>query len=285
MNLQSVKIILDKINRLYASMSEDPNGVSDGERDLMKEYILHLAREFKINLEKPDVVIAPIEVKHDAQKEVLVTISRPIQEIPPTQPDSQRLEPQKESFSFFVPHKHKPIEPIAVPEKHEVNNEDLRKIVEENVKKASNLLHDHPVGADYPLPLKKETFHVMPNGVSSKSDKNYFEAEKASSEVSEMDSIFELPADRNLAESLGDSPITDLNYALGVNEQAFTIHELFGGNEAEYAHTIEVLNRLPSFEEAKAYLRENIADKYHWTLSDKKLKAKIFVKMVRRRYQ
>ena len=59
---------------------------------------------------------------------------------------------------------------------------------------------------------------------------------------------------------------------------------LFGADNSLYRNVIRDLNGLNSFEEAKAYLSTNIAEKFNWTHKSKRNKAKIFIKLVRRRY-
>ena len=87
-----------------------------------------------------------------------------------------------------------------------------------------------------------------------------------------------------LSQKLSLTPINDLNKAMGLNERIFTVNELFGGENAVFKSTMDALNKLSSFEEAKIYLSQNIADKYGWSSKDKRNIAKNFIKLIRRRY-
>ena len=97
--------------------------------------------------------------------------------------------------------------------------------------------------------------------------------------------LFQVSNDaRELSEKLGQSRIMDLNNAMGLNERIFTVNELFGADNSLYRNVIRDLNGLKSFEEAKAYLSTNIAEKFNWTHKSKRNKAKNFIKLLKRRY-
>lgn len=99
----------------------------------------------------------------------------------------------------------------------------------------------------------------------------------------EHEVLFEQPKAKELSEKLSAQPISDLNKAMGINEKILTVNELFNKDNGAYSSTISKLNSLSSFEEAKEVLSE-AAEKYGWTDRDKKKKAQIFIKLVRRRY-
>ncbi|RMF20426.1 MAG: hypothetical protein D6765_16895, partial [Bacteroidetes bacterium] len=100
----------------------------------------------------------------------------------------------------------------------------------------------------------------------------------------EAEALFEIPPAKELSEKLSMAPIRDLRKAMGLNEKIFTINELFGGDKELYENAILMLNELDNFEQAKAYLLENMVLKFGWTTKDKKKKARNFINLVRRRY-
>ncbi len=100
----------------------------------------------------------------------------------------------------------------------------------------------------------------------------------------EHEELFEQPEARELSDRLSSLPIRDLHKSMGLNERVFTINELFGGDQNAFNLTLDMLNSFSNFEQAKAYLSENIADQYNWASKRKRAKAKSFVKLVRRRY-
>ncbi len=96
--------------------------------------------------------------------------------------------------------------------------------------------------------------------------------------------LFEFGVARELSEKLQQQPVKDLRSAFSLNDRTLTTNKLFNKDSDLFAKTIEDLNRLSSFEEAKAYLSRNLIDPLGWTEKDKFKTAKIFIKTVRRRY-
>ncbi len=103
-------------------------------------------------------------------------------------------------------------------------------------------------------------------------------------EDDEVEVLFEKPPARELAEKLQELPIQDLRRAMGLNERIFTINELFGGDQNAFDETVDRLNRFASFEQAKAYLIQEVAVPFGWTDPKKKEIAKNFIRLVRRLY-
>ena len=103
-------------------------------------------------------------------------------------------------------------------------------------------------------------------------------------EEEELENLFEHHQAREISEKLSELPIQDLGKAMGLNEKIFTINELFDGDQEAFKNAIQVLNSLSTFEEAKHYLVREVALRYNWAISDRKNKAKNFIKLVRRRY-
>lgn len=88
----------------------------------------------------------------------------------------------------------------------------------------------------------------------------------------------------DLSEKLSSMPVTDLLKTMGLNERILTVNELFGGDANAFKKVMTDLNALSSFDEAKAYLSSNVVSKYGWTKRNKKSKAKVLIKTIRRRY-
>ena len=97
--------------------------------------------------------------------------------------------------------------------------------------------------------------------------------------------LFEQKEGKELSDKLSSMPITDLKKSMGLNEKILTINELFSGDHKAFDAALTDLNALNSFEEAKVYMSEHLAAKYEWASSEKKKKAQIFIKLVRRRYK
>ncbi len=104
-------------------------------------------------------------------------------------------------------------------------------------------------------------------------------------EVSEeLEELFAFNKSTDLSEKLGEMPITDIKKAMGLNERIFTVNELFGGDQAVFDLTLDTLNKLTDFTQAKSFLVRNAATKYEWASKGRKSKAKNFIKLVKRRY-
>lgn len=96
--------------------------------------------------------------------------------------------------------------------------------------------------------------------------------------------LFEHEEAKELSDKLSAMPIKDLTTAMGLNEKILTINELFGGDHRAFDEAIRDLNTLKTFDAAKDYLSENLAEKYNWSDRSRKKKAQIFIKLIRRRY-
>lgn len=89
----------------------------------------------------------------------------------------------------------------------------------------------------------------------------------------------------DLKDKLAMMPVRDLTKALSINERYFTIQELFGGDSALFKQTLQKLDGLSNFHEAREALIHDVAPKFEWGTEAKKKKAENFIKLVRRRYQ
>ena len=207
MNLQQAKIILEKINRLYKSMTLDEKNIDVFEQDLMLSYVKQLYDAF-----------APEEQQEPIRK----TIPR-------------RARPVIKEVA-------RPVEVAPEPEPAKVVQEET----------------PAPVSPPPPPPPKPKA--------------------KPEHEV-----LFEQKEAKELSEKLSSQPIKDLNKAMGINEKILTINELFSKDDSAYKTAVKQLNVLKSFEEAKPILSE-LAEKHNWTQRNKKKKAQVFIKLVRRRY-
>ncbi len=100
----------------------------------------------------------------------------------------------------------------------------------------------------------------------------------------DLEELFSFNDAKELSEKLSEMPITNIKKAMGLNERIFTVNELFGGDQAVFDLTLDTLNKLPDFNQAKSFLVRNAATKFNWTAKTRKGKAKNFIKLVKRRY-
>lgn len=91
-------------------------------------------------------------------------------------------------------------------------------------------------------------------------------------------------ASNDLSDRLSESPISDLTKAMGINERMLTVNELFDGDNAAFKLALNTLNEMSSYDEAKSYISSQLIEKYMWVSPKKRKKAKVFIKLVKRRF-
>lgn len=69
----------------------------------------------------------------------------------------------------------------------------------------------------------------------------------------------------SLNEENNKSTITDLKQAINLNQKLLFIKDLFNGYNLAYAEAIELINKMPDFKTADAFLQHNYAVKNNWT--------------------
>ena len=241
MNVKQAKILLEKINRLFQSMTMDDH-ISEIEKELMRNYVKSLYEEFMPDGGLKAAIIqktAPIKVAPPV-KEVAKIVETPVRvervvEAPPPPPKVE-----------VVPEPAPRPEPTPRPVAVEV----------QKVERKAAPVRVAPPPAPKPAKAKISEEH---------------------------EELFEFKEATDLSERLSQSPIKDLNKAMGINERILTTNELFDGNGDAMKDALSTINRLSNFDEAKDYLA-NIAEIYDWASKQKKKKAIVFVKLVRRRF-
>ncbi|MGY4385527.1 hypothetical protein ACVWYN_002567 [Pedobacter sp. UYP24] len=68
----------------------------------------------------------------------------------------------------------------------------------------------------------------------------------------------------NINEDNSSPVITDLKKAVNLNEKLLYIKDLFNGYNLAYSEAIDILNKLPDFKAADAFLKNNYAVKNNW---------------------
>lgn len=97
--------------------------------------------------------------------------------------------------------------------------------------------------------------------------------------------ILDYGSDSNeLSDRLSERPISDLTKAMGINERMLTVNELFDGDNSAFKAALSALNGLDSYEAAKSYISTQLIEKYNWVSPKKRKKAKVFIKLVKRRF-
>jgi len=253
MNLNKAQLLLEKINRLYKSMSLDAENVAAIEKDLMRDYVKQLYAAF---LEEN--ITQPYKVKETAYTpRVAYTAPEEVQTPPAVRPRREER--------IIAP-------PPQVTERREERTTILPPPVTERIIAPPPTVVEEVVANTPPPVYHQPKVTAVPQSSRPQVPNNDYEQ------------LFQQENSNELSHKLSTLPISDLNKAMGINERIFTINELFRGDSTAFKKTIATLNQLPSFREAKNYLAENVVTEFDWTNKLRKNKAKNFIKLVNRRY-
>jgi len=260
MNLTKAKILLDKINRLYTSMSLDEENVATIEKDLMRDYVKQLYDAF---LHEETTVSVPVRPKKVVHKPVYTPPPAPII--------------RKKVAVVTTPPPPPVVEEVSVPVVKATPPPRIVTPAPRVVVTPPPIVVESPPPPPPPVVVESTPTAVVPPKPRTVTPTTIVDPEHTE--------LFEVSTNaKELSEKLGQTRIRDLNNAMGLNERIFTVNELFGADNSLYRNVIRDLNNLTSFEEAKAYLSTNVAEKFNWTHKSKRNKAKNFIKLVRRRY-
>lgn len=87
-----------------------------------------------------------------------------------------------------------------------------------------------------------------------------------------------------VSDRLSTAPLTDLTKAIGLNDKISMIRELWADDQFAFNNSLNQLNTLNSFAEAKNFVMENCVGAYGWDDPKKISRAKQFIDLLRRRY-
>jgi hypothetical protein len=102
--------------------------------------------------------------------------------------------------------------------------------------------------------------------------------------TSSVEQLFSFKEAKELSEKLADQPIADLRQAISLNDRLLFTRELFSGDQQAFEQTLNILNTLNVFEQAKLYLVDYCVQQYGWTDKTRVELAKKFVRLARRRF-
>ena len=107
-------------------------------------------------------------------------------------------------------------------------------------------------------------------------------SEKPANALGSINDQFSSNETASLADKLGKQPIKDLTTAIGINEKFLFIEELFSGDADAFKAAISSLNTMESFDQASAYINEQLMGKYKW--KPKGSVEKKLIGLIERRY-
>ena len=251
MDLKHAKILLEKINALYKSISIGEEKIASIEKDLMLSYIRQLYETF---LDLDSGTPAP-KAKTKAK--------------------SKRIETEFEVVAPEPPkRKYKPPRIIEIPDSiKELEAEEARK------KKAPPPKAKTPP----PPPPKPRPKPTPPPKPAARPASPPPQPVRSGPVDESIEALFEFKKAKELSEKLSQRPVSDLTKALAINDRLLYMNDLFGKDQNNLNAALERLNGYRNMEEAKGLLVE-YADQYDWADKDKAKIAKAFIRLVRRRY-
>lgn len=83
---------------------------------------------------------------------------------------------------------------------------------------------------------------------------------------------------QDLSSRMQKKPIYDLTKAIGINDKFSFIRELFDGDKEQFHESIQIINELPSYEEAQKY----IAESFNWNEEDPEVQK--FMELIERKF-
>ncbi len=283
MDQLQVKLILDKINTLFHSIQQDQQ-VSNLEKDLLLSYIRKL---YEAALEKPtysrsasdttlkqvpEQSIAQEETKH-YEKPRIIELTPELLEHIPIKVEVPRAAPVLEIVEdepVVVPEAVAE-QPVDVPTETPIEVAEPEPVFSAPVEALK--IHDNeptPTMGQVPEPaIEKTSMPKAPEHLPHSSPK--------------VDALFNIVTGNDLSSRLAETLVPDLTKAFGLNEKILIINDLFGGQQNEYDQVIQKLNGFNNYATAQELLYR-FANRFHWAAETKELRAKNFIKIVRRRY-
>ncbi len=155
---------------------------------------------------------------------------------------------------------HKIAEQVAVAEKI-VSLEPILNSPSEKVEILAAIATESSRGYEEPkkVAVNASLFDEFPTTVASK----YKEQETL------YDKISKNQHSATIAEKLSTKPVIDLRKSIGINERFAFINELFEGNQQLFMESIDKLNNMPVYDDARKVLYEELAGKMKWNTNAK----------------
>ncbi|MEZ5041740.1 MAG: hypothetical protein R2828_17730 [Saprospiraceae bacterium] len=254
MNLQQAKILLEKINSLYKSISMDEGEMASIERDLMLSYIRQLYETFRqLNpeegLNRDNNQAAKVKQNPNLEITNEAAIIPPVRKYTPPKiieiPDTPKESPaplRKET----------PLPPVAAAP---------TPVPAPAVQMPPPPPIDTPAPSPKPAPASKSTRSINPK----------------------VKALFVYKEAKELSEKLSSQPIKDLTRSMAINDRLLYENDLFNKSKDALNEALKQLNSLSSMDEAQPLL-EDFALENDWVNEEKADTAIAFIKLVRRRY-
>lgn len=227
-----------------------------------------------MGLKKVSKLIEKINVLHDS----LLSIDEEISSI------------EKDLLLNYIRQLYEQVLEIGTEEEVPAKNKKLANEVMDLPKKEEVVVHPAVEEiADIPT---EDSFKVAPNSVpkiqkvEAEQDVEVLDEPITMTDINEeLVQMFEMKEARDVSEKLSNTPIRDLNTAMGINDRFLTVNELFGGDASAFKSCVDQINTMESYEDAKSYLLAEVAQKFDWSAAERLKKAAGFITLVQRRFR
>lgn len=292
MELKKAEKFLKKINKLFESLKEEEE-LSRLELDLMREYVRKFYRKIDLiqkelpeGLEKPKKEEPAMEEELSDDQDILEV------EIEEYQYNVGRIEPKKKkkedeniaekiAKTSIASVEEEGMAELEMPSK-ELEVSEAPKVVSKE--EPENKTKEEKVEVEKVLDIPGFELEVEDTVIEVKKQPKKPSIQTVDQSEGQYSELFDVEEINDLSQKLSAAPISDIRSSMGLNERVLTINELFGGNAMAFDKTIKNLNNLTSFEAAKKYLSEQVIPEYEWDQPQKIKKAKVLLKLIKRRY-
>lgn len=316
-SLKRTRVLLAKINKML-DLIEQSDDFSTAERDLVLGYFSDAQRFFKedvavyLTANDPEVTLMPTPIEHAEPKPAVEKqpappmVEKQDQTVPLIAVVQETMKEAKESLDNWVVRTTETLkteEADAAQKKAEVSSKNVWGDLLQSAERFLDPKKDKKETPSPEINTKVVFSPVLPETIEEEKPEELpaaiilppvaavaapkkplvtnFDEEESPSTNLNIDELFVI----NPSENYGSvKPIKDLWSAFGINERLFNIRELFGKNDTHYNETLDALNALHSFAEAKDYLLQHVIERYEWNTTQRQKKAQGFIRHVWRRF-
>ncbi|MEM7102634.1 MAG: hypothetical protein AAF502_05815 [Bacteroidota bacterium] len=299
MKLKKAKTLLDKINNLFASLTENPGKISAMERDLLLNYLRDL---YDMVLEGDKAIVpdtatlqyqALLKEKEDTMRQLELAKA----EAEKKAQAERLLREEAEKKAREELERQKLLEEAARKAAKQKEEEEKRrkaelearlKIEEEIKLKAAREAAIKEAAlkeaAIKEAALKEAVLKEAEKKVVTPDAKPTPPTSSAPAFDEDLEELFETGDAMDLSQKISMRPIKNIKKAISINDRLLFINELFNKDAPAMESVISAINDLNSFDQARLYLEQKVINQYNWVAKKRKKKAMEFIHVVRRRF-
>jgi len=244
MDFNKTSLLLQKINQLHNSLQVENDSLSSIDKDVLLRNISELYEVIKLD--------SPV-----AQK------ARPT-DIFPVSPSNSSVQTKAPIIEEKV------ITPGSEPIEETQEMSDFIKSVNDEITLTTKV--------EPSIPIEEEEKEEEPSYAAADDVSNIHQTSNSYA------ALFAEDQNNDLSNKLSQKPISDIYSAMGLNDRFLILNDLFNEDKNTFSITIDELNKLNSFDEAKTYLSNSIIPEYNWDDEQKIDRAKSFLQTIKRRY-